>query len=173
MNTKKPRRVAVKKMSDPTGAAWHVVRDYVNSDPPITLTQACNDVGFSVAQFHSVLRNNAELREAWESARPMRAEQMVERALAELDDDADDTLYDADGRPYTNAAKIRRAELRVRTLLHLAARSDPERYGDRVINDQRIDGQPAGLFIGDSKSAAEIYRKRRAEIEGRKVGDDK
>lgn len=85
------------------------------------------------------------------------------RKTEEVFEASDDWGIDNQGRYTANSGKIQRDSLRIKTLLHLAAKFDPEQYGDRVITEHQSDGK-ATLIIGDTSAAAELIHRRRQQV---------
>jgi hypothetical protein len=145
------------------GMAWGVIDCMAESDD--TVAQLCENWNISQTAFYRVCLKDKELNEALGLARKIRAQRYADQALDLTKPQQDDWSLDAQDRYTSNNGQIQRDSLRVRTLLHLAAKYDPEQFGDRVINDNRAD-ERALLVIGDTaKAAAVIKQQRQARLE--------
>jgi hypothetical protein len=140
------------------GMAWGVIDCFTEDDA--TLKELCAQWGISQAQFYQVCKKDKDLKDAFALARQVRAQRYADEALALCKPQEDDWQEDQWGRFTGNTGKINRDSLRVRTLLHLAAKFDPEQFGDRVINENRDDSR-ATLVIGDTQAAAALIKAQR------------
>lgn len=154
-----------------------VVRSLIDEYPTRegTLATMCQHWGISVGMFHTSLAKDEELQEAWANAKKARAMVLMEAVLEEAHSDQGDmreikrVIEDEDGsqREVTvsihNTPAVSRSKLKVAAMQWAAAKLDPETFGDRVINDNRVSGT-ATLVIGDSAQAAKMIEERRARI---------
>lgn len=146
---------------DPIGRAWDVIIEMAEGGLD-GLDTLCRKVGMPTATFHRALAMDKELRDNYNIARRILAQRFADEALKESAPNEDDHLIDDWGRYSGNTARIQRSALRVKTLLALAAKYDPETFGDRIINDNRE--SRVVLNIGSTDAAAAIYRARQAQI---------
>lgn len=166
---------------DYIGMAWGVIDAITEGDESVE--QLCKVWGLSQGTFYRTTDKHQELKEAFKFARRIRAQRYADQAI-ELTRPATTTLPDgtvrsADwgmdqfGRYTANTGLINRDALRIKTLLHLAAKLDPEQFGDRVIQET-VGDQRATLIIGDTKAAAELIKAaREARLAAPEGVDDK
>lgn len=151
-------------VTDWIGASWSVIE--LISTTITGLETLCRANGMSVDRFYRTLADNQELRDNYRVARKIRAQLLADEALRVTAPTDDDHALDAHGRYTGNTGRIQRDALRAKVLLELAAKHDPETYGDRVITDVR--DSRVVLTIGDPTAAAEKYRQRQLNNQSEK-----
>ncbi len=95
-----------------------------------SVRQACIENGKDATGFLRLALRDPEIKDEYELALQVRAENLTDQAI-EISDDKDDDL-DWDGRP--NNAAVRRSELRIKTRLELAKAANPAKYRERGAN---------------------------------------
>lgn len=159
---------------DYIGMSWYVIDGIIEGDSSIQ--DLCKAVGIPMVAFYRTTMKDNELKDGLKLARQIRAQRYADTAVELSRPTEEDWDVDNQGRYTANAGKINRDSLQIKTLLHLAAKMDPETFGDRIINDDR-GGQRAVLVIGDTDRAAALIAKARAarleEPKERDIGVDK
>ncbi len=144
--------------------SWGVIDAIMEGDESMEVL--CRTWGIAQGKFYRTTMKHADLRDALQIARKVRAQRYADQAI-ELtrpamaeDGSPADWQMDNFGRFTANTGLIQRDALRIKTLLHLAAKLDPEQFGDRIIQDSRGDGK-AILVIGDTAKAASLIAQAR------------
>lgn len=152
------------KPPDWIGASWGVIDGIIEGDESID--HLCQVWDIPPGTFYRTVMKHPDLREALQVARKVRAQRYADQAV-ELSRPAKnpngssaDWQMDTFGRYTANSGLINRDALRIKTLLHLASKLDPEQFGDRIIQDQR-GGEKAMLVIGDTAKAAALIAQAR------------
>lgn len=173
-----------KEPADFIGLSWGVIDSMAEGTD--TIRDLCEQWGISQTTFYRTCELDKELKEALFITKKIRAARYADEALKltepqtkkirkytlgpdgkrkseEIIEASEDWGIDNQGRYTANSGKLQRDAMRVKTLLHLAAKFDPEQFGDRVITEHQSDGK-ATLIIGDTSAAAELIHRRRQQI---------
>jgi len=147
---------------DNIGASYLVCAGIAETDDSIN--DLCVAAGLSISVFYRTIKTVAEVRENVAIARQIRAQRYADQAI-ELSKPTDDDHDRDDWNRYTaNTGLLKRADIQIRTLLTLAAKYDPELFGDRIIEDKRESDAPARLVVLPTEEAAKQYRQRMQRI---------
>ena len=164
------------------GMSWGVIDGIMEGDE--SMQNLCETWGIAQGKFYRTTMKHQDLGDALQVARKVRAQRYADQAIeltrpaftektVQIVDPATgevtgshtarvpaDWQMDNFGRFTANTGLIQRDALRIKTLLHLAAKLDPEQFGDRIIEDHRGAGK-AMLVIGDTAKAAALIAQAR------------
>lgn len=137
-------------------AVVRVISHYAESLEP--LSDIARRENMTQALVFAVLADQTDLVPHWQLAGRIRAQAMADAALKASEPTRHDWTVDRWGRYSGNSGLLARAALRSKTLLTLAGKLDPQRFGDRV--EEREEKSSTTLVIGSPEQAAQVYHER-------------
>lgn len=146
---------------DYEGMAYQVCKGIAESFDTIEIL--CRAAGTTPSHFYRAVTTIPAVRENLLIARRIRAQRHADAALALAKPADDDWIVDTYGRYSANMGLLRRAELQAKIHMQLAARLDPDLFGDRQ-PAAPPPAAPVQLIFADTSQAAALYRARVAAI---------
>jgi len=142
------------------GRCWGVVEGIMKGGDSVA--QLCEAWAISQDRLYRTILKDKNLKEGMTLARQIRAQRYADEALDLSRPTKEDWALDNFGRYSANAGLIQRDTLRINTLLKLAAKYDPELFGDRITTEH-VGTERASIVIGDTKTAAAIIARAREQ----------
>lgn len=143
---------------DYVAIGYRILADYAESFDPIS--DLCRTHGIGAAHFYRALATDKRLAENWRIAQRIRAQHHADEALRLTAAHTDDWDVDNFGRYSGNSGLLKRVDLQVRTHMMLAARLDPDTFGDRTQAQAPAPAAAVQLIIAPSSEAAAAWRER-------------
>jgi hypothetical protein len=131
----------------------------------VTVKKAAEEFFLSSSKFHSWVMKDPLIAERYDEARKIQAEVMLDDMLEIADDGANDTYVDSKGNTRTDYDVVQRSKLRIEQRRWQGSKVNPDRFGDKVKVDQKIETTVNHVEALDSaRRRKEDASKKRAEL---------